>query len=119
MHRVMLIHAFLCALLAIQQPSVVVRSAAWQQSRAVTSAQNTGLGSMVEEEKLPGMRESCRPRMHGVRAGDGGLGVSPVTPRREARVQSPDLPGQDFARSHWRAAQLPRTPMDDDPPQSV
>jgi|GEM_PF-5411272 len=116
----MRIHLLLCLLLAVQQPTVVVRSAAWQQCRSVTSTQGNGLGSMVEEEKLPGMGSCSRPRMHGARAWGGGHGAAPTVRRVRASAPAPDLSGQDIARSHWRTVLLPlRNPLDDDPLQPV
>ena len=120
MRRVIVMNLLLCALLAIQQPSVVVRSAAWQQGRALTNAQPGGPGSVVEEEKLPGMRECRRPRLSGVLASGGGhRGPVPSRPPALTRTLAPALPGHDIARGHWRAALLPPRPLLDDDPPSV
>ncbi|ATB33409.1 hypothetical protein [Melittangium boletus] len=116
----MYVHVLLCLLLAIQQPSVVVRSAAWQQCRSVTSTQSNGLGSMVEEEKLPGLGSSSRLRMSAMRGWSGGHGSSPTSRRVLVSAPAPDLSGQDIARSHWRKVLLPvRSPLDDDPLKPV
>ncbi|MET0404139.1 MAG: hypothetical protein ABW123_17135 [Cystobacter sp.] len=110
---------WLCALLSLQQPSVLVRTGAWIQAQSRMDAQDPPVTQILEEEKLTGLRTSGPAR----------LKARVVKPWRQApeavrfasaRVAVFPLPVvSDFAWQHWRAALLPpRVPLSDEHPRA-
>jgi hypothetical protein len=119
LRRLILLQLLLCGLLAVQQPSILVRDGRGLSDQAELNANGAPMGaSTEEEEKVPGLRAGTQLRVKAAHGQRWKPQVSPRTARRVLRESAPRC--CDTARSHWRVILLPRpSPLDDDPDIAV
>jgi len=108
-------HLWLCALLSLQQPSVLVQTGARLQGVPVGEVQDGPAAGPVEETELPGLNSGTRPRFKATAPRRWRTQrVRPVLPASQAAT-APAPHGGSPALAHWRAAQLPpRVPPEDE-----
>jgi hypothetical protein len=115
-----LLQLWLCALLLVQQPSLLVRSGQWLKATATATAdaQRSSSGQIPEEEeeKIAGLSAESRfaLRVRALR-----LREAPSVPVRPARREesSPAPRSCDIAQAHWRAALILPLRLSEGPPQ--
>ncbi|WNG17163.1 hypothetical protein [Cystobacter fuscus] len=115
MRRLPLIQLLLCALLALQQPSVLVQAGFWQRCSQGLEVEDPPRPTLAEKAELPGLRSGCQPRWTSGAARRWRLEPR-HEPRSERRVAAvPPSHETHTAVARWRAALMPpRVPPDDE-----
>ncbi|WP_043434262.1 hypothetical protein [Cystobacter fuscus] len=115
MRRIPFLQLLLCALLSLQQPSVLVQAGLWQRCTQGLEVEDTPRPTLAEKAELPGLRSGCQPRWTA-----GAARRWRLEPRRESRSRNrvavaPRSAGTHTAVARWRAALMPpRVPPDDE-----
>ncbi|ATB39208.1 hypothetical protein CYFUS_004649 [Cystobacter fuscus] len=113
--RLPFLQLLLCALLSLQQPSVLVQAGFWQRCAQGLEVEDSPRPTLAERAELPGLRSGCQMRWSA-----GAARRWRLEPRHESRPESrvaAALPSHEthIAVARWRAALMPpRVPPDDE-----
>lgn len=115
LRRIPFLQLLLCALLSLQQPSVLVQAGLWQQCTQALEIEDPPRPTLVEKAELPGLRSGSQLRWTA-----GASRRWRLEPRYESQSGSrvaaaPPAHGTHIAVERWRAALMPpRVPPDDE-----
>ncbi|MFY0576521.1 hypothetical protein ACN28S_21175 [Cystobacter fuscus] len=115
MRRIPFLQFLLCALLSLQQPSVLVQAGFWQRGTQGLEVEDPPRPTLAEKAELPGLRSGCQLRWSA-----GAARRWRLEPRYESRSENrvaaaPPSHETHTAVARWRAALMPpRVPPDDE-----
>ncbi|OJH35679.1 hypothetical protein [Cystobacter ferrugineus] len=115
MRRIPFLQLWLCALLSLQQPSVLVQAGLWQRCTQALEVEDPPRPTLVEKAELPGLRSGSLERWTAAAARR--WRMQPRHEPRPARRVAAVLPSHEThtALARWRAALMPpRVPPDDE-----